>query len=300
MHVQRAGQIDGDQLLPLALARSSRRAEHVPAGVVDQDVDRAELRLCRADGGIDVGPLGDVAGERRGDAAGRPRSRRRPCSLLEIEVEYGDFGAFAGEPAAGRPADAAAAAGDDDDLSRKTRQSFFLPHEFGIATAVGFGGVGCELRKYIDIYIGQMAHCASDKMSISTHDRPDGAVVAKLELGNRLFFRLYQCANMLHKTGSRAVKAEGLTTQQWAVLGALSRKKAQGGMSVGDLARYLMVSRQNLAGLLSRMERDGHVAIAPDARDRRSRLVTMTDAGRHVWSDLALPEISRLLRSDSG
>ena len=128
-------------------------------------------------------------------------------------------------------------------------------------------------------------------MSISTHDRPDSAVAAKLELGNRLFFRLYQCANMLHKTGSRAVEAEGLTTQQWAILGALSRKKAEGGISVGDLARYLMVSRQNLAGLLSRMERDGHVAIAPDARDRRSRLVTMTDVGRHVWSDLALPKI---------
>ena len=44
----------------------------------------------------------------------------------------------------------------------------------------------------------------------------------KIELANRVFFRLYQCANMLHKTGSRAVEAEGLTTQQWAVLGALS------------------------------------------------------------------------------
>jgi DNA-binding MarR family transcriptional regulator len=96
---------------------------------------------------------------------------------------------------------------------------------------------------------------------------------------------------MLHKTGSRAVAAEGLTTQQWAVLGALSRKTVEGGMSVGDLARYLMVSRQNLAGLLSRMERDGHIAIAPDRRDRRSRLVTMTAAGRHVWRDLALPKI---------
>ena len=31
-------------------------------------------------------------------------------------------------------------------------------------------------------------------------------------------------------------------------------------MSIGDLARYLMVSRQNLSGLISRMERDGHVA----------------------------------------
>jgi DNA-binding MarR family transcriptional regulator len=89
---------------------------------------------------------------------------------------------------------------------------------------------------------------------------------AKLELANRLFFRLYQCANMLHKTGSRAVEAEGLTTQQWAVLGALSRDKAEGGMNIGDLARYLMVSRQNLSGLIGRMERDGHVMGAIGAR----------------------------------
>jgi DNA-binding MarR family transcriptional regulator len=114
---------------------------------------------------------------------------------------------------------------------------------------------------------------------------------AKMELANRLFFRLYQCANMLHKTGTRAVEAEGLTTQQWAVLGALSRDKAEGGMSVGDLARYLMVSRQNLSGLISRMERDGHVAVTPDEQDRRSRVVRMTASGRHVWQDLAVPKI---------
>lgn len=114
---------------------------------------------------------------------------------------------------------------------------------------------------------------------------------AKTELANRLFFRLYQCANMLHKTGSRAVEAEGLTTQQWAVLGALSREKAAGGMSIGDLARYLMVTRQNLSGLIGRMERDGHLAITPDGQDRRSRVVTMTASGRHVWQTLALPKI---------
>lgn len=113
----------------------------------------------------------------------------------------------------------------------------------------------------------------------------------KIDLANRLFFRLYQCANMLHKTGSRAVEEEGLTTQQWAVLGALSREKTQGGMSIGDLARYLMVSRQNLSGLISRMERDGHVAVAASGQDRRSRVVTMTESGRHVWQDLALPKI---------
>lgn len=114
---------------------------------------------------------------------------------------------------------------------------------------------------------------------------------AKMELANRLFFRLYQCANMLHKTGSRAVEQEGLTTQQWAVLGALSREKAQGGMSMGDLARYLMVSRQNLSGLIGRMQRDGHVAIAPGGSDRRARVVTMTESGKHVWQEQARPKI---------
>jgi len=115
---------------------------------------------------------------------------------------------------------------------------------------------------------------------------------ARIELANRMFFRLYQCTNMLHKTGTKAVEQEGLTTQQWAVLGALSRPKVEGGMSVGDLARYLLVSRQNLSGLISRMERDGHIAVAPDDRDRRARLITMTDSGRHVWNALAQPKIN--------
>jgi DNA-binding MarR family transcriptional regulator len=110
-------------------------------------------------------------------------------------------------------------------------------------------------------------------------------------MANRLFFRLYQCANMLHKTGSRAIEEHGLTTQQWAVMGALSRPAAVHGMSVGDLARYLMVSRQNLSGVIGRMERDGHLRSAPDGRDRRSRLITMTPGGRHVWQIEVQPKI---------
>lgn len=121
----------------------------------------------------------------------------------------------------------------------------------------------------------------------------ENSEITKMELANRLFFRLYQCANMLHKTGTRAVEAQGLTTQQWAVLGALSRPEAADGMSVGDLARYLMVSRQNLSGLISRMERDGHLGGAPDGRDRRSRRITMTESGREVWENEAQPNIRR-------
>lgn len=120
----------------------------------------------------------------------------------------------------------------------------------------------------------------------------DSVNVARMELANRLFFRLYQCANMLHKTGTRAVENLGLTTQQWAILGALSRPEAEGGMSVGDLARYLLVSRQNLSGLISRMERNGHISSDPDGRDRRSRLITMTESGHDVWNNKAIPKIN--------
>lgn len=121
----------------------------------------------------------------------------------------------------------------------------------------------------------------------------DEADVARIAMANRVFFRLYQCANLLHKTGTRAVEAEGLTTQQWAVLGALSRPEVADGMSIGDLARYLLVSRQNLSGVLSRLERDGRIAVVADERDRRSRLVVLTDEGRHVWITQALPKIHR-------
>lgn len=115
--------------------------------------------------------------------------------------------------------------------------------------------------------------------------------IAEIEVANRLFFRLYQCANMLHKTGTRAIEEEGLTTQQWAVLGALSRPQAIEGMKLGDLARYLMVSRQNLAGVIGRLERDGRVESASDPQDGRSRLIRMTAVGQKVWQHKALPKI---------
>lgn len=46
-------------------------------------------------------------------------------------------------------------------------------------------------------------------------------------------------------------------------------------MSIGDQARYPMVSRQSLSGLIRRMKRDGHVTVAASGQGRRSRLVAI-------------------------
>lgn len=106
------------------------------------------------------------------------------------------------------------------------------------------------------------------------------------EINNRLFFRFYQAANTLQTKGFEAV---GVTTQQWSILGALSRPQAEAGMGVGELSRYLLVSRQNLAGVLGRLERDGLIERTTDTEDRRSRKIRLSAKGAALWVELAEP-----------
>lgn len=102
-------------------------------------------------------------------------------------------------------------------------------------------------------------------------------------LNNRIFFRLFQVANTLQK---QAVKELGVTTVQWAVLGALSDPRPTYGMSVGTLADFLVVSRQNLDGVLKRLERDGLVERVTGPKDRRARVVRLTPVGFAFWKKL--------------
>lgn len=102
-------------------------------------------------------------------------------------------------------------------------------------------------------------------------------------LNNRIFFRLFQVGNTLQK---QAVKELGITTVQWAVLGALSDPRPTYGMSVGTLADFLVVSRQNLDGVLKRLERDGLVERVTDPADKRARMVKLTKEGSAFWTDL--------------
>jgi len=104
-------------------------------------------------------------------------------------------------------------------------------------------------------------------------------------LNNRIFFRIFQVANVLQR---QAVKQLGVTTVQWAVLGALSQGKFASGVHVGDLAEYLEVSRQNLDGVLKRLERDKLVERVTGVADRRARVVRLTPKGRTFWEDLLL------------
>lgn len=127
-------------------------------------------------------------------------------------------------------------------------------------------------------------------MSKAASNTRSAAADARFDTANRLFFRLYQCANLVHKNGTRAVGEFDSTTQQWAVMGALARPSVhRHGMSVKDLMGFLQVSRQNLSAVLDRLETRDLVERVKTAEDGRSRMVRLTNAGDALWAGMHDP-----------
>ncbi len=109
----------------------------------------------------------------------------------------------------------------------------------------------------------------------------------QFEMANRLFFRLYQASNLLHKIGTRSLRGVGSTTQQWAVLGALARRSViETGMTVKELIEFLLLSRQNLTAVIDRLVERGWVERVKDAQDGRSRRICLTQEGLKVWASM--------------
>lgn len=103
------------------------------------------------------------------------------------------------------------------------------------------------------------------------------------QLNNRIFFRLFQLGNELQR---QAVQQLGITTVHWAVLGALSQERFAEGIPLSQLGDYLVVSRQNLDGVLKRLERDGLVQRVTRDSDKRAKIVRLTPYGRDFWLEI--------------
>jgi len=110
--------------------------------------------------------------------------------------------------------------------------------------------------------------------------------VESFHLSNRLLFRLFKTTNRLHTAGTKWTADFNLTTQQWSVIGALARQGYDQGMGVGALSDFLQITRQNLAGLLQRLDKQGVTQRILDPNDGRARLVTLPDQGWEVWEEL--------------
>ncbi len=116
-------------------------------------------------------------------------------------------------------------------------------------------------------------------------------ITALDEIHSRIIFRLFQTSNVMHRSGAQALNDLGVTTQQWSVLGALSRPKVEEGMSVNDMCAYLRVSRQNLSVMLNRLEAAGYVERIQDKTDQRSKRIVLTRSGHKI-----LDEINKIMQ----
>jgi DNA-binding MarR family transcriptional regulator len=87
-----------------------------------------------------------------------------------------------------------------------------------------------------------------------------------------------QLANLLTRRLAPVFAKARITPQQWAILSVLARSDAP--MSLASLARTMMVSKQNMTGMITRLEQLGFAERADDPKDLRSSRVVLTRRGR--------------------
>ncbi len=90
---------------------------------------------------------------------------------------------------------------------------------------------------------------------------------------------LRMAARRLSQAYDAALAPEGLTVSQYAVLGNLARWDGEAPPTMTELAERLGLDRTTLAHNLRPLERDGLLAVLPDARDARLRRVAPTAEG---------------------
>lgn len=98
-------------------------------------------------------------------------------------------------------------------------------------------------------------------------------IVGVIQLGNLFARRL---APIFEKTN--------LTPQQWTILNVVSKC---GPTTLAALARKMIVSKQNMTGMVGRLRQAGYLERHDDPIDLRSARVVLTRRGRTVVEKLA-------------
>jgi len=93
-----------------------------------------------------------------------------------------------------------------------------------------------------------------------------------------------QLANLLNRRLAPVFEKAKVTPQQWAVLVALADENAP--VTLVALARRLVVTKQNMTGMIARLEQLGVAERQGDPNDLRSSRVQLTRRGRGIVEKL--------------
>ncbi|MEQ9507162.1 MAG: MarR family transcriptional regulator [Hyphomonas sp.] len=97
--------------------------------------------------------------------------------------------------------------------------------------------------------------------------------------GRCLCLNVHRAARALARRFDTALAPFGISHGQYSLMMSLNRPDAP---RLGDAAAFLAMDRTTLTANLKPLERRGLVEIVPDAEDRRSRRLYLTDAGRKL------------------
>jgi len=89
-----------------------------------------------------------------------------------------------------------------------------------------------------------------------------------------------QLANVLTRRLAPVFQRAGVTPQQWNVLSIIG--ETEGPMTLAAIGRAIRVSKQNMTGMIARLEQLGFVERAGDPNDLRSSRVQLTRRGRAI------------------
>lgn len=102
----------------------------------------------------------------------------------------------------------------------------------------------------------------------------------------RLWIRLLRATHIVEAELRDRLKREfDSTLPRFDVLAALYRER--GGMLMGDLSRYLLVSNGNVTGIVDRLVSEGLLVRAQREGDRRTSKVRLTDNGVRRFERMA-------------
>jgi DNA-binding MarR family transcriptional regulator len=94
-----------------------------------------------------------------------------------------------------------------------------------------------------------------------------------------LCLHVQRAARALARRFDEALRPVGLTNGQFSLLMSLNRPQPAG---LGGVANLLAMDRTTLTAALKPLERRGLLTVAPDPKDGRARVLSLTDEGRAV------------------
>ena len=106
----------------------------------------------------------------------------------------------------------------------------------------------------------------------------------------RIWLRLLSCTNLIESRVRGRLRTGFRTTlPRFDMLAQLdmAARESREGLTMGELARRLLVSNGNLTGLTTRLVKEGLVKRATSSHDRRAQRVRLTAAGKRAFDSMA-------------